>query len=426
MKKLFLIVSAALLATTVYAQATKEEIMSDIHNMGYVYSPYPDVDHQVSAYPKGYEPFHIEHLGRHGSRNLENMEDYTDLYECLHKGDSLGLLTPLGKQLKTEVEVLLAFVEDRCGMLVPRGEREHRHIIDRMYRNYPEVFSTKGGRECWVDASSTKVFRTMMSLAYGLDELKTLNPEIRTTRTSDDRIEKALYALPQYRAVYKETSGIRFDYSNVDPTRLMKTIYTDYSFLSRKKQTLFLKCMWRFACVGAMNQGDLDQDYYKYLTVEDIFPMWEKHNLFMYLSHGPSTKYGKRVASDLVPLLRSMIENEQACFEGRGPAAGLHYAHDIHVMPMASLMGIKGCATPETDINKVYEVWCDYIVSPMACNIQLVFFKKKNAKDDGDVLVKVLMNEKESSFDGLETTCWPYYRWTDVKAFFERRMNGEY
>lgn len=115
MKKLFALVSASFLAVTVFAQASKEEIMADIHNMGYVYSPYPDVDHPVSAYPKGYVPFHIEHLGRHGSRNLDEKDQYTNSLKLLQRGDSLGVLTPLGKQLMGEIQDLISFAEGRKG-----------------------------------------------------------------------------------------------------------------------------------------------------------------------------------------------------------------------------------------------------------------------------------------------------------------------
>lgn len=425
MKKLFALVSASFIAVTVFAQASKEEIMADIHNMGYVYAPYPDVDHPVSAYPKGYVPFHIEHLGRHGSRNLDEKDQYTNSLKLLQRGDSLGVLTPLGRQLMGEIQDLISFAEGRYGMLVPRGEREHRHIIDRMYRNYPEVFSTKHGRTCWVDASSTKVFRTMMSMSYGLDELKTLNPKIRTTRATDERTDNALYRLDGFRKVQGEVKEIKSDYPELDPSRLMGEVFTDFSFIPERKQRGFVRDIWRFAFAAWMNSDDYNQDFFKYLRPEEVYPIWVRFNKFMFLCHGPSTKYGKIVTADLVPLLKSMMDAEAACFNGRGPDAGLHYAHDIHVMPLAALMGIKGCCEPEKDPDHVHEVWCDYIVSPMATNIQLVFFRSKKTKDNGDVLVKVLMNEKESSFDGLETDNWPYYKWSDVKAHFEKRMNGE-
>ena len=57
-------------------------------------------------------------------------------------------------------------------------------------------------------------------------------------------------------------------------------------------------------------------------------------------------------------------------------------------------------------------------VTPMATNIQLVFFRRP---DGGDVLVKFLFNERESRIR-LESDLAPYYRWNDVKRYFDKRI----
>lgn len=54
----------------------------------------------------------------------------------------------------------------------------------------------------------------------------------------------------------------------------------------------------------------------------------------------------------------------------------------------------------------------------MATNIQLVFFRRP---DGGDVLVKFLFNERESRIR-LESDLAPYYRWNDVKRYFDERI----
>lgn len=48
---------------------------------------------------------------------------------------------------------------------------------------------------------------------------------------------------------------------------------------------------------------------------------------------------------------------------------------------------------------------------PMASNLQMVFYRDKS----GEVLVKVLYNEKEMRIKGLTPVQWPYYRWQDLK-----------
>ena len=52
--------------------------------------------------------------------------------------------------------------------------------------------------------------------------------------------------------------------------------------------------------------------------------------------------------------------------------------------------------------------------SPLAGNLQLVFYRSRKASDP--VLVKVLLNEKERRINGIEPVSGPYYRWEDVRS----------
>ena len=97
------------------------------------------------------------------------------------------MLTPKGRDLLAKVEVIAADARDRYGDLSPRGVAEHRGIAERMYKAYPEVFSTGDGRECYVQSRSTLVPRCILSMAAFNERLKELNPEIRMTRESSQR-----------------------------------------------------------------------------------------------------------------------------------------------------------------------------------------------------------------------------------------------
>ena len=62
--------------------------------------------------------------------------------------------------------------------------------------------------------------------------------------------------------------------------------------------------------------------------------------------------------------------------------------------------------------------WFQTFRSPMAANIQFIFFNPKKGKS-GDTLVKVLLNGEEAHLGDLEG--FPYYRWDDVKAYLKAR-----
>ena len=65
---------------------------------------------------------------------------------------------------------------------------------------------------------------------------------------------------------------------------------------------------------------------------------------------------------------------------------------------------------------------------PMAANIQLVFYRKTAPEPaegpaSGDILVKFLMNETETSIP-LATDCYPYYHWSDVEPYYRNMIEA--
>ena len=58
---------------------------------------------------------------------------------------------------------------------------------------------------------------------------------------------------------------------------------------------------------------------------------------------------------------------------------------------------------------------------PFAANLQMIFYRSK--KSEEPVLVKFLVNERETALPALKAVAGPYYKWDDVKAFCETRLN---
>ena len=61
----------------------------------------------------------------------------------------------------------------------------------------------------------------------------------------------------------------------------------------------------------------------------------------------------------------------------------------------------------------------------MACNIQFIFYRKSGAHpgDMSDIIFKVLRNENEATLP-IATDIAPYYRWSDFKAYFEKKLDS--
>ena len=186
------------------AQTAREQIAAMPERAGGIYHSYEYLPGPAVPAPKGYVPFYISHYGRHGSRWHTSEKIYAEPLGILRKADSAGVLTPKGRDLLAKVEVIAADARDRYGDLSPRGVAEHRGIAERMYKAYPEVFSTGDGRECYVQSRSTLVPRCMLSMATANERLKELNPAIDITREASKRYLDYMFCMTEANKIKKE------------------------------------------------------------------------------------------------------------------------------------------------------------------------------------------------------------------------------
>ena len=128
------------------------------------------------------------------------------------------------------------------------------------------------------------------------------------------------------------------------------------------------------------------------------------------------------------PILRHVIDRaDEALSGGSHRAADLRYGHDIGLVPLCTLMRLAGFDRVR-DFNEAADNWNTSAEVCMAANLQLVFFAPKKALSAGedlsaeDVLVKFLYNEKETGIPALTPVSGPYYRWSEVRAFWKGLM----
>lgn len=420
MKKTLIYICLLLLWLSSSAQSTKEETLRNLNQTAGLYYSYEQIAYPSTAAPAGYKPFYISHYGRHGSRWHASETVYENPYEILTKADQAGVLTALGKDLLRRMAIITADAKDRNGDLSPRGVQEHRFIAEQMYKSYPEVFSTKGGRECNISCRSTIVPRCILSMAAASERLKELNPQIQITREASQRYMSFLSNDTELRAIQKsikpEISELRK--AAVKSERLVNSLFSDRKFVKEniKSQHSFVTDLYSVASI--MQDVDyLGFNIYDIFTHDELYTMWLLRNYQMYLDCGPSARFGHRTMSGAIPLLQNFIEEADKAIVD-GTSASLRFGHDVFLIPLVALMGIEGTYTAVERYEDVASVWSNYIVSPMATNIQMIFYRKKGCDD---VLVKFLFKGKESAI-ALKTDIAPYYHWNDVKEYFAERM----
>lgn len=421
MKKIFIISAFIFGSLAMMSQTTKEEMVKDLNKTGGIYYAYPSTKVDNTPAPSGFKPFHISHYGRHGSRYLISDNDYLGIFNLLHKADSLNALTPLGKDVLVRVDSLMHEVSGRGGDLSPLGSRQHRDIADRMYANYPEVFKDNA----YITARSTLVPRCILSMNSFTERLKEKNSKLKIkTESSQRNMYYLCHSTPESDKFnsrgnwWKETYR-KFEQKNTHPERLISSIFSDPVFVDRYVNPHDFMWALRWFAVDAQNTED-KIDFYDLFTPEELFDMWQSFNARFYAEHADYVPAKGVHVQNAANLLTNIIKTADEAAAMSQPSAALRFGHDGNVVPLVALMQLEGGDASVENLDELYQSWCDWFVTPMAANIQLIFYRKP--KEPGKILVKFLHNEKETRIP-VETDIWPYYEWSKVKSFFNSRMN---
>jgi len=425
MKRILLCTLAILVISLCYAQSNiqshaqnaKEEIKADINKAGGLLYAYPGPQSVQSPTPKGYKPFYISHLGRHGSRWLTGRTEYVQAIKALRSADSVGVLTPAGKLVLAQLDSIWQDAKGRTGELTSLGMKQHTEIADRMYQSFPEVFEGSPV----VTANSTQSPRVMISMFYFCDKLKEHNPHIRLDVNASVRDEKFVARITSKADNIRWTKEwedrfVAYRNSHIDPSRLMDFLFNDKDYVDRRidRYELF-SYLYTIASIQ-QNCPDIDVDLFYIFTRDELYRAWDVDNYTQYCSRaaGPE-RYGDTLVTAGIHMLRHVIEKADQAIASGTNGATLRFSHDSYLMPLATILQLDGTRKRENDPEKYSEAFINYKISPMAGNIQMIFFKNRK----GDVLVKFLLNENEVGMPA-PTDMYPYYRWSDVKTYYQQ------
>ena len=413
------VVSACLLlALGAIAQTTKEEMFETIEKTAGVYYAYP-VEEAVeyTQAPDGYEPFYISHFGRHGSRYLILETYYTNPIREMERAEKAGALSELGKDALSRLRAIYDEAEGRAEDLSPLGARQHRGIAERMTAAFPEVFGD--GKK--ISARSSIILRCAMSMAAFCDRLKELNPTLKITYESSKKYMPYLTGRSAEANAFTGANGVwrnsynTFRDAHTNPDRFVSALFADSAYVKQYVDPKAL--MWQFYWVASDVQNmETEATLYDLFTKQELFDLWQCFNYQFYCTNANHAAAKGAIMNSYKDLLRNIVESADAAIADGNTAATLRFAHDSNITPLTALMGIENCDACVSDPYTVYQHWTDFKVSPMAANLQLVFFKKKGGTTD-DILVKVLHNEKEVHIP-VATDQFPFYRWTDVRSYY--------
>ena len=433
------------LAVACFAQtdSIKTEITKDFRKMGSNYYAYPTPTAKYTKAPAGYKPFYLSHYGRHGSRFHQPADHYHALYNTLAKADSLGKLTDLGKSLLERAKYLDEYAAPRAGDLTQLGVAQHQGIAKRMVKNFPEVFKN----DTYIEAYASTSVRCVVSMAAFLEELHAQKPKVEIHQESGKYLMSFISPL-DFGKIINESNTPAWQkeneklYSHVNPTRMMRAIFNDSNYIKKNVDAgdLFSKIYE----IGNSLQGspEIEFRFDDLWTADDLYERWRAQNAWWYSVLGNNPFAKKQGLENARPLLKNVLDeadkviaadttkaDKTAAKPAKKTTATLRFGHDTVIIPFAVLLqlenGSMNTGTETADMENLHKVWRDYEITPMAANVQFIFYK--SAKKGSPILVKVMLNEIEQK---LPVTCdtatvkncpaAPYYRWDDVREFYRK------
>ena len=430
MKRIFcLLATFSLAIVSAFAQTSREEIMADINRAGGVYYGYTTPTESYTPAPKGYEPFYISHYGRHGSRYMLKDDHYDTPMQILNNAHKAGKLTAFGEDVRTRVLQIYAVAERRGGELTQRGARQHEEIATRMVQNFPEIFKQKDVK---VDALSSVIPRCLLSMAAFCDGLKSQNPTLQITRDASDSKMRQIHVfrhewnknLPNEvlnlvvgEGCYWRMCQDKHFNQNINISRVIGNIFNDAEYTSAKVDG---RKFWIYMADMALNVQCLDIEdvcLYDIFTKDELYEYWRYCNYAYYARYGKYL-YHSMMANVSKEILKGIVEQIDSDLAAGTTSVSLRFGHDTGIFAISPLMGLPGCTHATTDYDTINEVWRSYKMSPMAANLQIIFYRKKGCDEP---LVRIMHNEQEVILD-IDSKTAPYYRWSDVKGFWAENI----
>ena len=379
---------------------------------------YEFIDVQDTPAPAGYQAFYISHYGRHGSRSEWGGMAYAHVRDVLTRAKEDGVaLTPAGDSLLRESAYIFDSYNGMDGRLTPRGVREHARLADRMYHRFPEVFTQGCGQ---IRAVSSTVPRCIVSMNGFTAQLKALQPSLEidldTGETYMEYIARAETGTISERT--RNALAERNARPMPDTVTVFRNLFQDPEAGKQYVKNVGLFQYAIYATAKVAEAFDIDDNLFRYLPFDNVYRFHESNFLSAYLNQCNSELNGDLRLPRAKMLVDVLIGQADAVIDGkRQRAADLCFGHDWPYLGLVSYLGLEGVGD-RLSVDEAADHWMASWNCPFAANLQMIFYRKAGAP----VLVKFLVNERETAIPALQPVTGPYYKWDDVKAFCATRV----
>ena len=401
-----------------------------------------DFDAQIcTAAPKGYEAFYISHYGRHGSRYPYTATVATALLDMLHEAGEKENLSEYGSGLMARLELFMEKAGNHIGELTDLGRQQQYRLAGEMAERYPQAF--RKGAVVTAQASSSP--RSILSMASFCTALARKCPSIRidqfqgfaeTQATAPNMGRNPLRIKgPGLGNPYRESPAefMQRRFPEFTETVLGKMFRDPYAALGDRDVQYLMDHIYML--IGGMNSlpDGVRMDFSDIATPETLARMWELDNYQRFCEYIVYTASCCSVFKDIIEradarlaLLDSAAGKLEGRAERRAEGADLRFGHDHVLMSLLMIADIDSFGELPENPDELGHVFQTFR-SPMAANLHFVFYRPKNGR--GPILTGLSLNGQParlSSLDkelGLSPDESGFYRWDDVKAWFEKRFS---
>ncbi len=383
----------------------------------YVYD-YKDAP-ALTPSPEGYKPFYISHFGRHGARYCTS--EYDALHGWLTKAAEGGYLTEEGRALYSRFEKYYQKVRYCRGNLTGIGKDQHRSIGMHMYQRFPQVFDGP----THVEAVSTESPRVIMSMWSCLSSLQALDKDIDFSADASAKyapwLQPSLSTNPflikdGFKAGREAEEKLKEYFEQTVPWKeITERFFTSADVLKdvlKVSPEKFIEYL--HGVVTCTRCIDHDQAYFdNVFSKEELLQIWKGTSAGYFLAVARYEGSQSLVLDYAAFTLDQILEAADADIASGSTQLRLRFGHDSGIAPLMAVLDVNGYGRSTGSFEEALEIFPSYNI-PMGASLQLVFYRN----DAGDVLVKVLVNEREATLP-LTAFSGPYYKWSDFKAHYQ-------
>lgn len=438
MKRLFTIIISLLVTSATLAQtpgAIRDMIRKNPNFAEPIISPYDDRNiGRLSSPPKGYKPFYFSAIIRHGSRYELQDSTYIRPTEVYNRAADLGILTPLGEEVRQLLMQATAQQIGQLGELSPLGQKQMRDIGRRAYNNFKSIFES--GK---TEGRSSDMTRCILSMNAFVDGLKENNQNLCVevdARESDVYILRPMSKVPPVPAILKELwerEGRRggawrekivgwCDKQDVSamlskvvtrPELLTKSCgaHSDFLFAYNTHHLLLYAQNFEAGDSEILTRLFTPEEQYIFYIYESVKWLW--------WSGGWGNPMIESYSAYVRPLMDDVLNKAQDAIDGKNPnVADLRFTHDTYLLSLLTVLGYENCSIQYSDNWEQASISAPLSeIMPMAANLQLILYRNKR----GDVLVHSLLNERDATLP-IECDTAPFYPLKELCSIAERNI----